>query len=129
VLANIFGTDSLYVLIIAVVVLFGGSQLPKLARNAGEAMKEFRKAHNEASAPLDSSGPSGAGSAATPASAITPVPTILPAQPALPQVADPAPAPAAGSSDEHVTLTRAELDALLADRERRARASQGGNDN
>jgi sec-independent protein translocase protein TatA len=126
VLANIFGTDSLYVLIIAVVVLFGGSQLPKLARNAGEAMKEFRKAHNEASAPLDSSGPTGSSSAA---SAMAPSPTILPAQPALPQVADPAPAPSAGSSDERVTLTRAELDALLADRERRARAGQGGNEN
>ena len=51
-LATFFGMDSLYVVIIAIVVLFGGSQLPKLARNAGEAMKEFRKAHAEATSPL-----------------------------------------------------------------------------
>ena len=35
------------VLIVAVVVLFGASQIPKLARNVAEAGKEFRKAQAE----------------------------------------------------------------------------------
>lgn len=48
------------VLIMAVVLLFGASQLPKLARNLGEAGKEFRKAHDEMQADRPSStSPSG----------------------------------------------------------------------
>jgi TatA/E family protein of Tat protein translocase len=35
------------VLIITVVLLFGASQIPKVARNIAEAGKEFRKAHAE----------------------------------------------------------------------------------
>jgi TatA/E family protein of Tat protein translocase len=35
------------VLIVAVVLLFGASQIPKVARNIAEAGKEFRKAHAE----------------------------------------------------------------------------------
>ena len=34
----------LIVLIVVVLVLFGGSQLPKLAKNLGQAQKEFKKA-------------------------------------------------------------------------------------
>ena len=44
-IANIFG--DWYWVVLAVIVLFGGSQLPKLARNSGEALKEFRKAHTD----------------------------------------------------------------------------------
>ena len=43
-IANILGSDALIVLVVAVVVLFGGSQLPKLARNVGAAGHELRKA-------------------------------------------------------------------------------------
>ena len=41
--ANILGSDGLIVLIVAVVVLFGGSQLPKLAKSLGSAQSEFKK--------------------------------------------------------------------------------------
>jgi sec-independent protein translocase protein TatA len=47
-IANILGGDGLIVVILAVVVLFGGSQLPKLAKNVGSAGREFRKAQQEA---------------------------------------------------------------------------------
>jgi sec-independent protein translocase protein TatA len=47
-IANIFGGDGLIVVLVAVVVLFGGSQLPKLAKNVGSAGREFRKAQQEA---------------------------------------------------------------------------------
>ena len=49
-IANILGADAGIVLLIALVVLVGGSQLPKLARSIGLAGKEFRNAHDEAMA-------------------------------------------------------------------------------
>jgi sec-independent protein translocase protein TatA len=110
-LANITG-DWPYILI-AVIVLFGGSQLPKLARNAGEAMKEFKKAHEEATtSPLVTSG--NVGSTMSSSAPATPVvPPALPSGSVSP-----------AQSDEHITLTRTELDALLADREARAKTAR-----
>ena len=67
------------VAVIAFVALFGASQIPKLARNLGEAGREFRKAHVELTEPAPS-----------------------------------APASAVASSDDRVTLTRAQFDALVA---------------
>ncbi len=52
-IADIFGMDSIIVVIIAVVVLFGSSQLPKLAKNIGSAGREFRRAHQEANGDVD----------------------------------------------------------------------------
>jgi len=112
-LANITG-DWPYILI-AVIVLFGGSQLPKLARNAGDAMKEFKKAHEEATtSPLATS------TNVAPTMSPGPGPAAAPlAPPALPSGnASPA------QTDEHITLTRSELDALLADREARAKTAR-----
>ena len=103
-LSTIFsGWDDLIVILVALVVLFGGTQLPKLARNTGEALREFRKSHSEAE------------SASTAVSA----PAVPPAAPALP-----ATAPSAGvvqgatvvTPSDTVTLTQAQLDALVADR-------------
>jgi sec-independent protein translocase protein TatA len=43
-LAQMFGPDGLIVLVVLVVVLlFGGAQLPKLARGFGSASHEFKK--------------------------------------------------------------------------------------
>jgi TatA/E family protein of Tat protein translocase len=101
-LATIVSSDWIWVALV-VVVLFGGSQLPKLAKNAGDAMKEFRKAHAEATE----------GAAAVQA----PAPAPLPMPPAV------GPAPVGAVPADSVTLTRAELDALLADREAKTRAA------
>jgi sec-independent protein translocase protein TatA len=38
------GPGELVVILVVVLVLFGGSQLPKLARSIGEAQREFRRA-------------------------------------------------------------------------------------
>ena len=45
--ADIFGVDGVIVLVVVVVVLFGGSQIPKLARSLGSAQKEFKKGIEE----------------------------------------------------------------------------------
>jgi sec-independent protein translocase protein TatA len=98
---------SLLIIALVVVLLFGGSQLPKLARNVGSAGKEFRKAQAEADAE--------AASKATQA-ASTPVPPVaIPAQPVVP------------TSDDRVTLSKAELDALLDEREARAKRESSSN--
>jgi sec-independent protein translocase protein TatA len=38
-----FGSSEMVVVLILVLVLFGGSQLPKLAKNLGKAQKEFKE--------------------------------------------------------------------------------------
>ncbi len=43
------------VVVVIVLVLFGGSQIPKLARNLGRAQKEFKDGIEEASKPTSSS--------------------------------------------------------------------------
>jgi sec-independent protein translocase protein TatA len=42
-LAEIFGLDGVVVLVVVAAVLFGGTQIPKLARSLGSARSEFKK--------------------------------------------------------------------------------------
>ncbi|MCU4185084.1 twin-arginine translocase TatA/TatE family subunit [Acidiferrimicrobium sp. IK] len=91
VLANIFGPDLGIVAVVIIAILLFGSQAPKIARNMGLAGREFRKAQEEAER-----------DAASKAAA---------APPAVPQA----------TADDKVTLSRSELDALLAEREARAK--------
>lgn len=44
------GGPELGILLVIVLVLFGGSQLPKLARNLGKAQKEFKDGLDEGKA-------------------------------------------------------------------------------
>jgi sec-independent protein translocase protein TatA len=46
-LADIFGVDGIIVLIVVIAVLFGSSQIPKLARSLGSAQNEFKKGLDE----------------------------------------------------------------------------------
>ncbi|HVA73134.1 MAG TPA: twin-arginine translocase TatA/TatE family subunit [Acidimicrobiales bacterium] len=101
--ANLFGPDLGIVVVVILVVLLGGSQLPKIARNVGTAGREFRKAQQEAEE--DAAREQAAKAAATPP----------PAQPL----------PAAGVPDDSVQLTRAQLDALLNEREEQVRRQTG----
>lgn len=41
--AGLFDGPEMIVVLIVVLVLFGGAQIPKLARNLGQAQKEFKK--------------------------------------------------------------------------------------
>jgi sec-independent protein translocase protein TatA len=42
-----FEGPEIWIVIAIIVMLFGGSQLPKLARNLGLAQKEFKKSFSE----------------------------------------------------------------------------------
>src|SRR3989442_354148 len=91
------GAPELIIVLLVVLLLFGSTKLPKLARSIGEASKEFKKGVDEGAN----------GSVEAPKATATPTAS--------------APAPAVASSDDRVTMTRAELDALLAEREAQAR--------
>jgi sec-independent protein translocase protein TatA len=82
------GPTELIIILLIVLLLFGGAKLPKLARSLGDAQKEFKNATQEAKAD----------------SAEAKVDQAKAAEPA-----------------ETVTMTKAELDALLAEREAAAR--------
>lgn len=106
-LANFFGSDGVIVLIIAIVVIFGGSQLPKIARNVGTAGKEFRKAQQEAE---EDARAQAAARAVAQTPAVPPAPVAPPAVDASPGASE---TPAAS---DNVTISRAELEALLDER-------------
>ena len=46
-MAIALGPPELLILLIIVLVLFGGAKLPKLARSLGQAQREFREGVNE----------------------------------------------------------------------------------
>jgi sec-independent protein translocase protein TatA len=78
--AELFGEQGIIVLIVIAVVLFGSTQIPKLARSLGSAQKEFKKGLDEGA-----NGEAGTGkNAAVPAAPLH----------EAPQAAAPAPSPA-----------------------------------
>lgn len=100
------GPTELIIILVIVLLLFGTTRLPKLARSLGEASKEFKKGVGERDAEEQ------AAATATPA----PPPPPAPPAPSAPV----APSVPASDPNEQVTMSRAELDALLAERERNA---------
>ncbi len=60
--AEIFGMDGVIVLVVVALVLFGSTQIPKLARSLGSAQKEFKQGLAEGDT----------GKVATPAATVTP---------------------------------------------------------
>jgi TatA/E family protein of Tat protein translocase len=114
---NIFGPDLGIIVLIILAVLIFGSQAPKIARNLGTAGKEFKKAQQEAEDDAEKDRAAKAAAAA--------VPTVAAAPPPAPVAATPAPTVAAGPSD-NVTLSKADLEALLNERDARAKRDANG---
>jgi sec-independent protein translocase protein TatA len=46
-IAAVFGAPEALIVLVVILVLFGGSQIPKMARNLGQAQKEFKKGLSE----------------------------------------------------------------------------------
>lgn len=118
-IANLFGPDLGIVIVVILVVLLGGSQLPKIARNVGTAGREFRKAQQEAEEDA-------AREQATKAAAAAQSPVAqqtVAQQPATPPA--PQPLPAATAPADSIQLTREQLDALLKEREEQVRRQTG----
>lgn len=92
--AEIFGVDGIIVLVVVVLVLFGSTQIPKLARSLGSAQKEFKKGLDEGSSE-DAPGGTSAAQAAPPTLAAP----AAPAAPPPPAAAPPAPTPVEASGE------------------------------
>jgi sec-independent protein translocase protein TatA len=57
ILSEIFGVDGIIIIVaIVIILLFGGSKLPKLARGLGSASHEFRKGVAEGDKTTDDKG-------------------------------------------------------------------------
>jgi sec-independent protein translocase protein TatA len=80
--AEIFGVDGIIILVVVVLVLFGSTQIPKLARSLGSAQKEFKKGLDEG-ASEDGKGTAAAAQVAPPA-AVAPAPPATPPAAATP---------------------------------------------
>ena len=93
--AELFGEQGIIVLIVIAVVLFGSTQIPKLARSLGSAQKEFKKGLDEGAAADDQPAAAPLAQAAP-----QPAPQVV-VQQAPPPAPAPAPAPPAaeGSAD------------------------------
>lgn len=104
-IANIFGPDLGYVVIIVLVVLVGGSQLPKIARNVGTAGKEFRKAQQEAEDEAAEA------AAKKEARQQAPAPSAIGPAQATPS----APAATAAGDDDKLVISRSDLRKELSD--------------
>ena len=51
------GTQELLVILVIVLVMFGGSKLPEIARALGKSMNEFKKGINEGASEKDKDKP------------------------------------------------------------------------
>jgi len=47
VLAGMFGPTEIILIVLVLVLLFGGKKIPELMRGIGQGMKEFKKAKDE----------------------------------------------------------------------------------
>ena len=74
--AEIFGVDGIIILIVVVLVLFGSTQIPKLARSLGSAQKEFKKGIDEG-ASEDGTNNGSVLEVVAPAVVISPTPTAV----------------------------------------------------
>lgn len=75
-IAEIFGIDGVVLVVVLLAVLFGSSQIPKLARSLGSAQSEFKKGHSDAT---DTPAATGIPAAAAIASPVV-VPVAVPVQ-------------------------------------------------
>jgi sec-independent protein translocase protein TatA len=127
-IANIFGPDLGIIIVVILVVLLGGSQLPKIARNVGTAGREFRKAQQEAEdeAEREKAAKAAREAANAPAGQLTaaPAPAAAPTAPA-PQVTTPA--TQGNPGEESIRLTQSELEAVLKAREAQVRGEGQSN--
>lgn len=77
------GPTELIIVLVIVLVLFGGAKLPKLAKSLGEAQREFKKGTDEgaAEAPTAVTESTVTSAPTTPAAPATPVVPVPPADP------------------------------------------------
>ncbi len=58
VLAGMFGPTEIVIIVLVLVLLFGGRKIPELMRGLGQGMKEFKKATKDEPEPQSENGES-----------------------------------------------------------------------
>ena len=71
-LADVFGLDAIWAVVIIAILLFGGAAIPKLARSLGSAKTQFEKGLDEGKKAGDPDTTSAAAAVDTPAEEKTP---------------------------------------------------------
>jgi sec-independent protein translocase protein TatA len=104
------GAPELLIILVIVLLLFGTTRLPKLAKSLGEASREFKKGTEE----REQEEAAKATPLAPTAPTIPPAPPLAAAPPPVAAPPPPAAMPPASEPSDQVTMSRAELDALLA---------------
>jgi sec-independent protein translocase protein TatA len=79
--AEFASVDNIVILLVVILLVFGSTKIPKLARSLGSAQKEFKKGVEEGAADDDSG--TKAVAQATPPAVVAPAP-VVPAPPAAP---------------------------------------------
>jgi len=97
--AELFGEQGIIVLIVIAVVLFGSTQIPKLARSLGSAQKEFKKGLDEGEKGEKGSKADAKADAKAAAALTESAPETVQAPAPAPAPAATAPAAADGSAD------------------------------
>ena len=110
------GAPELIIILVIIMVIFGGSQLPKLARSLGQAKNEFEKSAAETEKIKQD-----ADKSARPAELTQ---TSQPA--ATGAVVQPAQTPQPVQASDSVTLSKAELDELIAKAAENQNRNAGG---
>jgi sec-independent protein translocase protein TatA len=82
-----FGSSEMVIVLVIVLVLFGGSQLPKLARNLGKAQKEFKDGVGEAESKTQTDAAATQAVATPPATPSAAPVAAPPADPPVPPIA------------------------------------------
>ncbi len=91
-LASIMGPDLIIVLLVAVLVLFGSTKIPQLARSLGSAQREFK--HGQDHGDLEqAAAPSSVAPPVVASPVVTPPVVAAPVAPVGPAAATPAPRP------------------------------------
>jgi len=93
-----FGPSELLIVFIVLLVVFGGSKIPKLARNLGQAQSEFKKGLSQAGESSDAPpAPAEAAASAAPSAGDAPPVAAAPSVAEAPTTFAPPPPPPPGA--------------------------------
>ena len=118
------GAPELLIILVVILLLFGGAKLPQLARSLGQAKSEFEKS---VKGDPDSSAKAAVQAPVAEATPVVVTPAVVTPAVVTPVVVTPVVAPADGPTDT-VTLSHDELERVIEARIQAAKAKEAGDE-